>query len=163
MKQFIVSLAAVLFFAGALFARAKDSGEACRGVSQKVAALAEQYRELRSRRKSLPAGEYDRDLSDAGGKLSKVLSSLGAELGRPPYTKRIIVRCLGAPDAVRNDRQMGPLLGVYQRDRAKAGRKLEPKHGRQYLIYFWRGWHDFVFFISEGGKIVDHGWWFAYE
>jgi hypothetical protein len=31
------------------------------------------------------------------------------------------------------------------------------------LIYFWRGWHDFLFFISEEGVIVDHGWWFAYE
>jgi hypothetical protein len=27
----------------------------------------------------------------------------------------------------------------------------------------WRGGHDFMFVINDGGLIVDHGWWFAYE
>ena len=111
----------------------------------------------------MPPGERDKELSDAGGKLSKVLSSLGVELGHPPYTKRTIIECLGTPDAIKNHRQMTPLLGVYNRELEKAGRKIVKKSNRQYLIYFWRGWHDFLFFISEDGLIVDHGWWFAYE
>lgn len=163
MKHLFLSLAAILFLTGLSLAQAEDSANRCRGMSKEVVALSSQYKELRERRRRLPSGEWDEELSNEGGKLSKVLSSLGVELGHPPYTKRTILSCLGAPDAVKNHRQMGPLLGVYNRDLEKEGQKIVKKSNRQYLIYFWRGWHDFLFFISEDGLIVDHGWWFAYE
>jgi hypothetical protein len=164
MKRFIISLAAALLFAGVdSIAQAKDSAEECRGVDEKTAALISQYRDLRDKRRRLPPGTFDRDLSAAGGKLSKVLSSLGVELGRAPYTKQNIVSCLGEPDAVKNQKQMGHLLDLYDRDLRKAGRKVGQKSGREYLVYFWRGWHDFLFFVSEDGRVVDHGWWFAYD
>lgn len=163
MKHLILLLAAILFVVDGSFAHAKDAAGECRELNKETLSLISQYKELRERRRRLPPGERDQDLSDAGGRLSKVLSQLGARLGHSPYTKRTIVECLGAPDAVKNHQQMRPLLGVYNRELAKAGRKIAKKSNRQYLIYFWRGWHDFLFFISEGGTIVDHGWWFAYE
>lgn len=163
MKHLLISFAALLFLTDPSFAQAKDSASICPDVKSEVQVLITRYRELRERRRRLPQGERDPELSDSGGTLSSVLSSLGAELGHSPYTKRTIVECLGAPDAVKNHRQMIPLLGVYNREREKAGQKLLKKSKRQYLIYFWRGWHDFLFFISEDGLIVDHGWWFAYE
>jgi hypothetical protein len=54
-------------------------------------------------------------------------------------------------------------LGIYERELRKSGRKQSPKEDREYLVYQWRGGHDFLFFVNEGGLIVDHGWWFAYE
>lgn len=159
----IISLVAILFLAGASPAQSKDSGDVCQERSQKIVALINEYKELREKRRRLPEGSYDKDLRDDGGKLHRVLSSLGAELGHPPYTKQIIVGCLGEPDAVKNGRQMGRFLDIYHRERRKAGRKIEEKRSREYLIYYWRGGHDFMFFINESGVIVDHGWWFAYE
>ena len=70
---------------------------------------------------------------------------------------------MGAPDAIRGDREMASYLGIYERERRKSAPSLEPQRDRKYLIYHWRGGHDFLFFISESGLIVDHGWWFAYE
>jgi hypothetical protein len=163
MKKFVLSLAAVLLFASAPFAQPKDSVDACREMNKKVGALIQEYRDLRIRRARLQPGEYDRDLNDYGGRLHEVLSSLGEELGHPPYLKKEIVDCLGKPDAVKNRKQMGGLLEIYNRELRKAGRKIEEKSNREYLIYFWRGGHDLLFFISEDGRIVDHGWWFAYE
>ena len=58
---------------------------------------------------------------------------------------------------------MNKYLGIYNRERRKTARETDQPRARKYLIYFWRGWHDFLFFISEEGAIVDHGWWFAYE
>jgi hypothetical protein len=75
----------------------------------------------------------------------------------------MIVEYLGEPDAILGNRKMTKFLGIYERTRRKSAPKLEPRRDRKYLIYFWRGWHDFLFFISEGDAIVDHGWWFAYE
>ncbi|MGB7922095.1 MAG: hypothetical protein WCF57_02500 [Pyrinomonadaceae bacterium] len=162
-SRFIRSLAAIIFFAGLPVAHAKDAGDKCQGMNERAATLIGQYKELRERRRRLPEGAYDKDLRDHEGKLHEVLSSLGVELGHPPFTKANIVGCLGEPDAIRNDKKMGHLLEIYHRELRKAGREVEKKSGREYLIYFWRGWHDFVFFISEEGRIVDHGWWFAYE
>ena len=163
MKYFIASLAAILIFAAVSLAQSNDHNDRCQGLDQKVAALVSQYQELRNKRRQLPEGKYDAELNDDKGRLHEVMSSLGVEFGHPPYTKAKILGCLGKPDAMRSDAQMGNFLDIYHRELRKAGRKVEVKRDREYLIYFWRGWHDFLFFISEGGVIVDHGWWFAYE
>jgi hypothetical protein len=163
MKFFVVPLALILLLSSATLAQTGDSGNKCQKLNKRTAALVNEYKRLRDSRRRLPQGVFDQDLDRDGGRLSRVLSSLGDELGQKPFTKEIIINCLGAPDAIRSHQQMGGLLGVYNRELRKAGRKIEQRSGREYLIYFWRGWHDFIFFISEGGVIVDHGWWFAYE
>jgi hypothetical protein len=144
-------------------ARANESDSQCEGLDEKVLTLISQYKELRERRRHLPDGAYDKDLRNYGGKLHRVLQSLGTELGHPPYTRKIIVGCLGEPDAIRNDIQMTPYLGIHEREQKKTKREPRAKQDREYLIYEWRGGHDFMFFINEDALIVDHGWWFAYE
>jgi hypothetical protein len=167
MAPFISLLASVIAWmasaGSASGAGANDPDSQCKGLDKKVVALISQYRELRERRRHLPEGAYDKDLRDHGGKLHRVLQSLGMELGHPPSTRKIIVECIGEPDAIWNDVQIARFLGVYERERRKAGRELKAKRDREYLVYYWRGGHDFMFFINEGGLIVDHGWWFAYE
>jgi len=163
MRHLAFSLSAILLLAGGTAARSSESDSQCQGLDKKVVALINEYKELRERRRHLPDGVYDKDLRDHGGKLHSVLESVGTELGHPPFTKKIIVGCLGDPDAIWNHVQMAPYLGIYERERRKVGREPEAKRDREYLIYHWRGGHDFLFFINEGGLIVDHGWWFAYE
>lgn len=144
-------------------ARAGQPESPCGGLDKKVVALVNEYKELRERRRRLPEGGYDKELRDHGGRMHRVLQSLGTELGHPPFTKKIIVGCVGEPDAIKSDVQMERFLGIYERERMKAGRTPLAKRDREYLVYHWRGGHDFLFFISEAGSIVDHGWWFAYE
>jgi hypothetical protein len=152
----------VLLFVGGS-AHASDSTEGRRNLSDKAADLARQYRELRAKRRQLAPGVRLKELDDFGGRLHRTLSDLGVELGHPPHTKRFVIECLGEPDAIFGHREMLNYLGVYYRGRPKAERKAQEQRNRKYLIYWWRGWHDFLFFISEEDVIVDHGWWFAYE
>lgn len=161
MKHLTIFVFAIL--ASGIAAPADQSDSQCQGLDKKVVALINQYKELRERRRHLPDGAYDKDLRNYGGKLHRVLQSLGTELGHPPYTRKVIVGCLGEPDAIRNDIQMTQYLGIYERERSKTGQEAGAKREREYLVYEWRGGHDFMFFISENGLIVDHGWWFAYE
>jgi hypothetical protein len=146
----------IALLVGGSVARASDS-------TQRVTDLAREYRELRAKRRQLPPEVRSRELDDSGGRLEHCLSILGDELGHPPHTRKEIVEYLGEPDAIRANREMTKYLGIYERERRKSALKREARADRKYLIYFWRGWHDFLFFISEGGVIVDHGWWFAYE
>jgi len=163
MRHLILSLTALIFCAGATWAKSLDSVDECRDLNKKATSLASQYKELREKRRRIPQGTFDPELDRYNGQLHKVLLSLGVELGHPPFTKETIVKCLGEPDAIKSGKPMSKFLGVYENELKKAGRTLEEKKDREYLIYFWRGWHDFIFFISEDGLIVDHGWWFAYE
>ena len=147
---------------GGWFCRA-DPIEQRKKPARNVADLARQYRELRAKRRQLPAGTRLKELDDSGGKLSETLAALGDELGHPPHTKKAVVEYLGEPDAVFGQREMNKFLGVYYRDRPESDRRADEQRDRKYLIYFWRGWHDLLFFITEQGAVVDHGWWFAYE
>lgn len=163
MKQLTLSVSAILLLAGGTTARSNEPDSQCQALDRQVAGLVRQYKELRERRRKLPEGTYDKELRDHGSKLHRILQSLGTELGHPPHTKKIIVGCLGEPDAIKNDVQMARFLEIYERERRKARRPPRAKRDREYLVYHWRGGHDFLFFISEEGLIVDHGWWFAYE
>lgn len=151
-----------LFF-GWSTSHANDSRDLGKDRGRNVAKLAREYRELRVKRRQLAPGMRLKELDDSGGRLEEILSVLGVELGHPPRTSKTVIALLGQPDAIRGHREMNNYLGVYYRDRRKTSREVDERRDRKYLIYFWRGWHDFLFFISEEGVIVDHGWWFAYE
>jgi hypothetical protein len=155
-KHLVAAGAIIVLLVDGSVARASDP-------TQRVTDLAREYRELRAKRRQLPPGVRSRELDDSGGRLEYCLSVLGAELGHPPQTRKGIVEYLGQPDAVLGNREMTKYLGIYERTRRQSAHKREARPDRKYLIYFWRGWHDFLFYISDGGVIVDHGWWFAYE
>jgi hypothetical protein len=163
MKSFTLFLFSVLLFTGISLAQTKEPNNACKELNSNVITLAAQYRQLRESRSQSAQGSFNKDLDSHEGVLHQVMSSLGEELGRPPFTERSITSCLGAPDARRNNDQMVSFLGIHNSELEKAGRKVEKRNNAEYLIYFWRGWHDFLFFICEDGVVVDHGWWFAYE
>ena len=163
MRHFLTALVTILLASHYTHAQSHPSARRCDEQNKGIASLIEEYRELRERRRELPPGAFDGDLDGFEGKLHGVLSQLGEELGHSPYTKEKLVRCLGEPDAVKNDKEMNGSLEIYQREKRIAGQKVKQYRNPQYLVYFWRGWHDFLFFIVEDERIVDHGWWFAYE
>ena len=163
MKHLVFCLSAIFFVTVGIVAASNPPDNQCQGLGKNVVGLINQYKELRERQRLLPEGVYDQDLRDHGGRLHRVLESLGKELGHPPFTKQVVVGCVGDPDTIWKHAQMTPYLGIYERERKNTEREPRTKRQREYLIYHWRGGHDFLFFISEGGLIVDHGWWFAYE
>jgi hypothetical protein len=119
--------------------------------------LAEQYKQLRARQKALPAGVFDKELSGSGGKLEAVLSKLGKQLGKSAYSQEDIIRLMGQPDEIMTAGQYQP--STLGRDE-HAG--IIPKHEAR-LIYYWRGRHDYLYFISQDGIIQSAHWYAAGE
>jgi hypothetical protein len=120
------------------------------------------FRDLRARRESLGQQAWaDPDLSAWGGRLHRLMGEVGELFARPPYTKALLAEWLGPPDRVETFPQMRSHLGGRQLLVEEAANRLRP--GREYLVYFWRGGHDFLFFVNEEGRIVSHGWYFAGE
>ena len=106
---------------------------------KEILELCRVYKELRKKQGHFSGGEWDDDLDSYWGKLHITLGELGTALGHPPYTRADIVRYMGEPDSVR--------------------RQDEEEH----LIYFWRGWHDYLYFVCRNGAVQECRWYFAYE
>lgn len=122
-----------------------------------IEALAEKYTQLRERKKALQPGIFDKDLSGSGGKLEEVLSELGKQLGKPEYREEDIIRIMGKPDALKVAGEYQPgSLGQNAPERIVSNDEV-------LIIYFWRGWHDYLYFVSKAGIIQRAQWYFAGE
>ena len=108
-------------------------------VSEEISELLEEYAELRKERGHFDGGEWDEDLDSWGGRLHTAMTRLGETLGHPPHARADVVRLMGEPDAVR------------ERDT------------EEHLIYFWRGWHDYLYFVCRDGVVQEAQWYFAGE
>lgn len=122
-----------------------------------INALAKQYSQLRVRQKALPAGTFDKELRSAGGQLEKVLAELGSQLGKPTYRQEDIIRFMGQPDAIKSAGEYQPHSIAPNEQAGKI------PNDAILLIYFWRGWHDYLYFVSQNGVIQSAHWYFAGE
>lgn len=108
-------------------------------MDKKTLDLAREYRELRKGKGHFSGGAWSPELDGAGGRKHSVMVEIGNALGNPSYSRDEIVGLLGAPDAERK------------------------QNAEEHIIYFWRGWHDYLYFICEDGTIRGHRWHHAYE
>ena len=113
-----------------------------------IDSLAKVYRSLREQHQKQKSGEFNKDLDAWDGRMHHVMEELGKRLGTPGYTKNDIVSFMGKPDTV------------------MVVRGLEDKTPPTeviHLVYFWRGWHDYLFFACQKDTIMKAGWYFAGE
>jgi hypothetical protein len=117
-----------------------------------LAQLGERYRRLRARVPAKPP-EFDKDLRGWGGQLHRVMTELGARLGKGRHTTRTLRRIMGPADALVTARSEGFAWGAAE-NRAPTTVAL--------WVYFWRGWHDYLYFeVDERGRVSKSGWWMA--
>jgi len=92
--------------------------------------LANEYKALRKIKGLFMGGEWNEDVDKFGGRLHTVLGKLMKKLEGGNYAKPEVISLLGKPDSTKKEN----------------------------LIYFWRGWHDYVEFKVENDKIVKAIW-----
>jgi hypothetical protein len=99
-----------------------------------------------------------------GSRYHVLLTRLGDTLGNPAYSRSDIVALMGSPDYTvnKNNYSNADMKGIYPPisytlKQKKYNRKTE------YLVYCWRGNHDFLFFEIKKGKVQKASWWMALE
>jgi hypothetical protein len=107
--------------------------------SPDVRSLAREYRELRKQSGHYRGGEWNDDVDRYGGKLHRVMGELGKRLEGLPMKRADILALMGEPDATQTQGEADQ------------------------LVYFWRGWHDYLYFLCEGESVKGIAWYFAYE
>jgi hypothetical protein len=92
------------------------------------------------------------------GRKHQLMIQLGSRLGAGEYSKAQVVRWLDPPDLTtrEGDNTFDLVNSLPEFEKPATG-----PYG--FLIYYWRGTHDFLYFASQGETILNSGWWYAGE
>jgi hypothetical protein len=80
--------------------------------------------------------------------LHTVMIKIGDSIGKSGFSKVEIENYMGVPDST---------------DKTYMTKLLNLKHDQDVMVYCWRGWHDFLYFVMVKDIVKRSGWWFAYE
>jgi hypothetical protein len=120
--------------------------------------VAAEFRGLRTVQGHFDGGDWNDDVDKWMGRKHQLMIQLGTHLGSGAYGKGKVVRLLGSPDrtASPGDDLFDLVDSLPEFERPTTG-------PYEFLIYYWRGTHDFLYFISQGETILNSGWWYAGE
>lgn len=113
------------------------------------------YKKMRTMDKAC-LRRWESDLYIAMDELKKQLSS-----GR--HSLRRLQHCMGVPDTIIDARRVEQDIMLRDNVVTEAVKKIKENQDIVYHIYFWRGWHDYLYFVTANNEIVKADWYFAYE
>lgn len=120
-------------------------------LSKKCKALREKQKQSKK--------NWDKEFNDWGSQLHLVLTELGLRLGNPSYSTSDIKRLLGDPDLIKTNKDKRFILSI---SRSTDPNIIKDKDV-EYLVYYWRGSHDYLYFICKDGTVQKSKWYFAYD
>jgi len=127
-------------------------------TTEQLRQIASEFRDLRAIRGQYDGGTWDNDVDRWMGRKHKLMLQLSSLIAEGEYSKSEIIQLLNPPDHIAQK-------GDHFYDQIAALRDdndlVSPSD--EYLIYFWRGTHDFLFFTCKNRMIVRADWWYAGE
>lgn len=120
--------------------------------------LASEFRKLRMSPGHFDGHEWNDDVDRWMGLKHRLMMALGDLLGTGDYEKAGVVRLLGAPDQIAR-----PGDAVFTLISKLPAGSESTDITDEYLVYYWRGQHDFLFFSCRDGLVISSGWWYAGE
>lgn len=120
--------------------------------------LADAFKDLRAIRGQFEGGTWNDDVDRWMGKKHALMVELGDRLGGGAYSRSQVVDLLGAPDAIAREQD-----ALYDQIRGRAEFEGPSDRGDEFLVYYWRGEHDFLSFTAQGERVLGAGWSYAGE
>lgn len=129
-----------------------------RPMKQEVEVLTGEFRRLRAIRGHFQGGAWNRDVDSWNGRKHQVMAALGTHFSKKGNAAAQVVQSMGEPDqqVCRGEPGYADLL-------QKLLSKKDHTPAACYLVYYWRGPRDFLYFIVKDGVIIRSGWWYAGE
>jgi hypothetical protein len=123
-----------------------------------IAAIAAEFQNLRAIQGHFSGADWNDDVDQWMGRKHQLMIQLGSQLGAGEYDAAQVIQWLGSPD-----QSAGPGDDVYELVSNLHEFDKPEADSYEFLIYHWRGGHDFLYFTAQGGSIVSSGWWYAGE
>lgn len=120
--------------------------------------LAAEFKEIRKIKGHFDEGQWNDNVDRWGGGKHKLMIELGERLSREKYSKNDMIKLMDPPDHIA---RTGDDLYQWITSQPKNNTVTEPTP--EYLVYYWRGKHDFLYFTCMNGAIITSGWRHAYE
>jgi hypothetical protein len=159
-KLFIIFM--IGFFLGLCLAPSTVGGESFNNsaetelTKERIKRLAAEFRSLRRIPGHFTDSTWNKDVDQWMGRKHKVMLELGSHLAHGDYHKRDLSNLLDPPDQIsREGDRLFPLIASVPGSATSTG------GSNEYLVYYWRGVHDFLFFICRGGVITGSGWFYS--
>ncbi|KAJ3187110.1 hypothetical protein HDU85_007148 [Gaertneriomyces sp. JEL0708] len=148
------------------------------------ALLSVDYKSLRERKGHFSGGDHDADVDGYGGKKHRVMEKLAEALGKADTPATKVLEAMGNPDMIIpkiGASNVGPLQsagpGAISDPPIDASGMPGPIIGggspadvnasgagqSYFLVYYWRGRHDYLWFAVDGAseKVEGYGWYAA--
>jgi hypothetical protein len=120
--------------------------------------IADEFKRLRAIEGHFDGGAWNDEVDRWMGRKHHLMIELGDRFGRGAYSRTQAIDLLGAPDAIAQERD-----ALYHQIRDRGEFEGPTSDGIKFLIYHWRGEHDFLYLIAQGERILGAGWWYAGE
>jgi len=118
--------------------------------------LAAEFRSLRRIQGHFEGGRWNDEVDTWMGRKHRLMLELGSRLGKGEYEKSQVIQLLDPPDKiVRQGDNLFPLIISIP------GYEAYNEGPYEFLVYYWRGTHDFLFFICREEAAINSGWWYA--
>lgn len=120
--------------------------------------IAADFRRLRTVPGHFGGAKWNDDVDRWMGTKHRIMLELGTRLVRSEFSKPDVIQLLNPPDQI-------ALKGncLYHQIISLPGYDALPEAPYEFLIYYWRGRHDFLFFICQGGIVIGSNWWYGGE
>jgi hypothetical protein len=120
--------------------------------------IADEFKSLRAIRGHFDGGDWNADVDEWMGRKHQLMIELQSLLGTGAYSKTEVIQLLDPPDLIA--RQGDDLFDQIDN---LAGFEAPATGSYEFLVYYWRGTHDFLYFTTQDEIIVNSGWWYAGE
>jgi hypothetical protein len=119
--------------------------------------LANEYKALRDIPGQFGGGEWVAEVDQWQGSKHQAMLTLGEQLGDGEYGRSQLTTLLGPADhVVSGGDALFELIQSLPEYETFA-------QSDEFLVYEWRGTHDFLFFAIQQERIIGSGWWHAGE
>ncbi|TPX42887.1 hypothetical protein SeLEV6574_g05351 [Synchytrium endobioticum] len=132
--------------------------------SDQLVIMGAEFQTLRQTKGHYQGAEFNADADAPNGKKHHVMNQLLQQLGQPGTKGPDIVKIMGPPDEVSENAEKGlhasgaPTMPGPFMDSSKANA------APMYLIYHWRGRHDYMYFkLDKDEKVEKADWYLALE
>lgn len=117
-----------------------------------------EFRRLRAVRGHFQGGRWNPDVDSWNGRKHQAMMALGARFGKMGVAAAAVTRSMGEPD-LRVCRGGPGYPGLMK----KLSLKQDSARASCYLVYYWRGPRDFLYFAVQDEVITRSGWRYAGE
>lgn len=130
--------------------------ESDNSTANSIQEIASEFKSLRTVPGHFDGSSWNEDVDEWMGRKHYLMIQLGSLLGTGDYSKAQVIQLLDPPDLIvrQGDDLFDQVNSLAEFERPSTG-------SYELLIYYWRGTHDYLYFTSQDGAIINSGWWYA--